>query len=225
MKSESTATVNPKTRRGAGGTVSSVDNSSAYKKLTAFKTNNYAAKTVGEFNNALSEKDDLSELFEAYSEVMETLSEDDDNYEFISVTLNASLDELYAEQVGDEISFSDYVERKEHPIVPLQIMKQESEYEMAYTFIFSALYSVHYRIVNPDIFTVVERDNALLAFHTEFQNYIEGLSETELMGGNIREVITNRADEISNSLSSEELKLTCEISNIEVHDSGNDELK
>ena len=62
---------------------------------------------------------------------------------------------------------------------------------------------------------IAERDNALEMFRTEMQNYIDGL--TEIMGGNNRIQLTDKADEVASNLSSDNIKLSHEISSIEIH--------
>lgn len=70
----------------------SVSNTSAaYEKLIAYKTDNYSQQSVADFNNLLLDNNDFLELLEAHSDVMAAISPNDDNYDFIMLTLNASL--------------------------------------------------------------------------------------------------------------------------------------
>lgn len=75
------------------------DISAAYEMLTAYKTENYPQQSVADFNNSLLDKDDFSKLLDAHSDVITNISPDDDNYNFITLTLNALLNEIYYEQV------------------------------------------------------------------------------------------------------------------------------
>lgn len=97
----------------------SVSNTSAaYEKLIAYKTDNYSQQSVADFNNLLLDNNDFLELLEAHSDVMAAISPNDDNYDFIMLTLNASLNEIYYEQVEKNtvFSLSGYLEKKEQPM-------------------------------------------------------------------------------------------------------------
>ena len=110
----------------------------------------------------------------------------DENYDFIRLTLTTSLDELYCEQMGEETAFFSYVKKTERPIKPLN--KEEQQIfakEPAYGFIFTEFYTIPYAITDPEALTVEQRDATLQIFCTELQSYIDGLSETELMNSNI----------------------------------------
>lgn len=194
--------------------------SASYEKLVAYKTENYMNESIATFNRALLPEDgNLSELLDAHSEIMASISPDDDNYNFITLTLAASLDELYCEQMNDEIGFSGYVKKQTRPIEALAGEEELSE-EQTYEFMFNALYTTHYTISNPAAITVADRDAVIQAFRTELQGYIDSLTETELMSGNIRETLSGKASEFANSLSSDAMTLSCEISGIELHNAG-----
>ena len=67
--------------------------SDAYKKLVAFKVANYGEMSVADFNKSLSpDNDDISGLLDAQAEVVASILPDDENYEFFTVTLAASLE-------------------------------------------------------------------------------------------------------------------------------------
>ena len=77
---------------------------------------------------------------------------------------------------------------------------------------FANLY-VDYSISSPEHITVAERDNMLLTFKEEMQNYLNGLSEAEIKQSNIETILMDKAAELENSLSTENMKLlSCEIS-------------
>ena len=57
-------------------------------------------------------------------------------------------------------------------------------------------------------------------FKTEFQNYVDNLSEADLASSNIKTVLSEKADELGNSLSTAKMKLSCEVENVEVHNAG-----
>ena len=77
-----------------------------------------------------------------------------------------------------------------------------------------------YTFSDPTQITVADRDNALQKFKTEFQNYVDNLSEADLTSSNIKTVLSEKADELENSLSTAKMKLSCEVENVEVHNAG-----
>ena len=65
---------------------------------------------------------------------------------------------------------------------------------------------------------MAERDKALLTFKEEMQNYLNGLSEEEIVGGDIKKMLTDKSTELANSLSTENMKLSpCDIYMIEIN--------
>ena len=57
----------------------------------------------------------------------------------------------------------------------------------------------------------------MLTFKEEMQNYLNGLSEEEIAGGDIKKMLTDKSTELANILSTENMKLSpCEISLIEI---------
>lgn len=79
--------------KGASGQVGPKEN----KRREA---GNYEQQSVADFNQSLApDNGDISGLLDAQAEVLASISPDDENYEFITMTLAASLDELYCEQM------------------------------------------------------------------------------------------------------------------------------
>lgn len=203
----------------------SVSNTSAaYEKLIAYKTDNYSQQSVADFNNLLLDNNDFLELLEAHSDVMAAISPNDDNYDFIMLTLNASLNEIYYEQVEKNtvFSLSGYLEKKEQPmnVEPLPDEISLSAEEQSYNFLFYALYSINYTLPDPAAITVAERDSILKAFRAEMQQYVDGLSVNEIVDSNIKTLLSDKATELANSMSSEKISLSYEISSIEIHNAG-----
>ena len=195
--------------------------SDSYKKLIAFRVTDYDKMSVDDFNKSLSpDTEDISGLLDAQAEVLANISPDDENYEFIAITLMASLEELYCEQMNDNVGFSDYLERKERPQEILPGEETIAAAETTYQFVFHALYHLHYTISDPTSLTVAERDNILKEFRTAYQNYADNLSEEELSSSNIKTVLTEKGIELAKKLSTTELRLSCEVENIEVHNMG-----
>lgn len=223
-KNTTTPTVQTSTPQSDISNVASKESvSDSYAKLIAYKTEGYSQKSIADFNQSLMPEDgNLSELLDAHANVMENILPDDENYDFITLTLAASLDELYCEQMNDEVGISGYVKKQAQPIEPLPGEENLSTEEQAYKFVFNALYTIHYTIVAPEDLTVTNRDTALQTLCVELQNYVDGLSENEIESGSIRTSLTDKANELANSLSTDNIKLSCEVSGIEIHSAGTD---
>ena len=201
--------------------VSSSGTTDAYEKLIAFKTEDYEQQSVADFNQSLApDNGDISGLLDAQAEVLASISPDDENYEFIMVTLAASLDELYCEQMNDSTGLSAYLKREERPLEKLPGEESVAGEGITYQFVFYALYRLNYTFPDPAQITVAERDNALQKFKTEFQNYVDSLSEADLTSTNIKVALSEKANELENSLSTDEMKFSCEVESVEVHNAG-----
>ena len=96
------------------------------------------------------------------------------------MTLAASLDELYCEQMNDSVGLSAYLKKEEQPLEKLPGEESVAGAEITYQFVFNALYRLNYTFSDPTQITVAERDSALQKFKTEFQNYVDNLSEADL---------------------------------------------
>ena len=116
-KDSSTPPDSQQTNPPAQATVASAnisDTSEAYEKLVALKTEDYKQQSVADFNQSLAPNNgDISGLLDAQADVLASISPDDKNYEFITVTLAASLDELYCEQMNDSVGLSAYLKKEE----------------------------------------------------------------------------------------------------------------
>lgn len=221
LDGSSTPPNSKQTNTSAQATVTSSDTSDAYEKLVAFKTANYEQQSVADFNQSLApDNGDISGLLDAQAEVLASISPDDENYEFITMTLAASLDELYCEQMNDSVGLSAYLKREERPLEKLPGEESVAGAEITYQFVFNALYRLSYTFSDPTQITVADRDNALQKFKTEFQNYVDNLSEADLTSSNIKTVLSEKADELENSLSTAKMKLSCEVESVEVHNAG-----
>lgn len=188
--------------------------SSAYEKLIAYKTRNYGQQSIADFNTTLAPTpDELTELLAAVADVSSTISSDDENYEFFTTTMTFSSHELYCEHMGEEFTLFVPMSKQSRPCSYLD------EYgETVYDFNCFVEAKVAYSINNPKLVTVAERDKALLTFREEMQNYLNGLSEEEVAGGNIKTMLTDKSAELAKSLSTENMKLSpCEIYLIEIN--------
>ncbi len=188
--------------------------SAAYEKLMAYKTEDYGQQSVADFNAALaSTPDELAVFLADIADVTNTMSPDDENYEFFTTTITFSSHELYCEHMGEEFTL----------FVPMSKQSRLCDYldeagEPVYEFNCFVESNVAYSIDNPKLVSVAERDKVLLTYKEEMQNYLNGLSETEIVGSNIKEMLIDKSAELANSLSTENMRLSpCEIYLIEIN--------
>ncbi|MDE6025436.1 MAG: hypothetical protein K2G45_08280 [Lachnospiraceae bacterium] len=193
----------------------------AYAKLMTYKTENYLQQSIADFNAVLD--NDYPEFGEVYETVVKDILPDDENYDFVMLTLSASVSEIYFKNVekSDEFGMNFCVKKQTKPIKPLPgeeliFLAQEPIYD----FNFWGTCYIKYTIPNPSMLTVEERDNALRTIQTEMQEYVDGLSEDEIMSGNIRMLLTDKAIQLANNVSSDNIKLNCEIDSIEIYNEG-----
>lgn len=146
--------------------------------------------------------------------MISAISPNDENYDFFTTTISFSSHELYCEHMGEEVTFNIPISKKSRPCDYL-----DEDGETVYDFACFVEANVAYSINAPELVTVAERDKALLTFKEEMQNYLNSLSETEITDGNIREVLTDKATELANRLSTPNMQLSsCEIYLIEIND-------
>lgn len=193
------------------------NSSATYEKLVAYKTENYSQQSVADFNAELaSTPSELAELLDAQADIINAITPDDENYDFIMTTMQLSENELYCEHMGEELVFQAGISKKSRPCEEL-----DESGEMTYEFSCFADLQVTYAINSPSLLTVAERDNTLLTFKEEMQDYLNSLSETEITDGNIRTKLMDKATGLVNSLSTENMELSsCEISLLEINDAG-----
>ena len=201
------------TTRASSPTVSPVA-SAAYEKLIAYKTESYGEQSIADFNAMLAPTpDELTELLAAVADVSGTISSDDENYGFFTTTITFSSHELYCEHMGEEFTL----------FVPMSKQSGLCDYldedgEPVYEFNCLVESDVAYSIDDPKLVSVAERDKVLLTYKEEMQNYLNGLSETEITDGDVKTMLTDRSAELANSLSTENMKLSpCEIYLIEIN--------
>lgn len=198
---------------GASSPAVSSNASAAYEKLIAYKTEDYGQQSVADFNTALATTpDELTEFLAAVADVISAISHDDENYDFLDTTIRFSSQELYCEHMGEELTFNMPISKQSRPCSYLD------EYgETVYDFNCFVEADVAYSINVPELVTVTERDKALLTFKEEMQNYLNGLSEAEIAGSDIKKMLTEKSAELANSLSTENMSLSpCEIYMIKI---------
>ena len=188
--------------------------SAAYEKLIAYKTKNYGEQSIANFNAMLAPTPDgLTELLVAVADVSGTISHDDENYVFFTTTMTFSSHELYCEHMGEEFTFNMPLSKQSRPCDYL-----DEDGETVYDFSCFVEANVAYSINAPELVTVAERDKALLTFKEEMQNYLNGLSEEEIAGSDIKKILKTKSTELANSLSTENMKLSpCEVYLIEIN--------
>ena len=202
---------------GASNPTVSPTASAAYEKLIAYKTESYGEQSIADFNATLAPTpDELTELLAAVADVSSTISSDDENYEFFTTTITFSSHELYCEHMGEEVTFNIPISKQSRPCDYL-----DEDGETVYDFSCFVEANVAYSINAPELVAVAERDKALLTFKEEMQNYLNGLSEEEIAGGDIKKMLIDKSTELANSLSTENMKLSpCDIYMIEIHNAG-----
>ena len=201
------------TNEASSPTVSS-DTSAAYEKLIAYKTGNYGQQSIADFNAALaSTPDELTVFLAAMADVISAISSDDENYDFFTTTMTFSSNELYCEHMGEELTLHISLAKMSRPCSYL-----DEDGETVYDFNCFVDGTAAYSIDNPELVTVAERDKAFLTFREEMQNYLNGLSEAEITGGNIKKMLTDKSAELAESLSNENMKLSpCEIYMLDIN--------
>ena len=202
---------------GASSPTISPNTSAAYEKLIAYKTEGYGQQSIADFNTTLaSTPDELTEFLAAVADVISTISPDDENYDFFTTTISFSSQELYGEHMGEEFFISMPLSKLSRPCDYL-----DDEGETVYDFTCFVDATAVYSIQAPKFVSVAERDKALLTFKEEMQNYLNGLSEEEIVGGDIKKMLIDKSTELANSLSTENMKLSpCDIYMIEIHNAG-----
>ena len=202
---------------GASSPTVSPTASAAYEKLIAYKTESYGEQSIADFNATLAPTpDELTEFLAAVADVISTISPDDENYDFFTTTISFSSQELYGEHMGEEFFISMPLSKLSRPCDYL-----DDEGETVYDFTCFVDATAVYSIQAPKFVSVAERDKALLTFKEEMQNYLNGLSEEEIVGGDIKKMLTDKSTELANSLSTENMKLSsCDIYMIQIHNAG-----
>ena len=199
---------------GASSPTISPNTSAAYEKLIAYKTEGYGQQSIADFNTTLaSTPDELTEFLAAVADVISTISPDNENYDFFTTTISFSSQELYGEHMGEEFFISMPLSKLSRPCDYL-----DDEGGTVYDFTCFVDATAVYSIQAPKFVSVAERDKALLTFKEEMQNYLNGLSEEEIVGGDIKKMLIDKSAELANSLSTENMKLSpCDIYMIEIN--------
>ena len=158
----------------------------------------------------------LSELQEANQKLQEDIDMERQlerqRVEFFA----AASHELYCEHMGEEFTL----------FVPMSKQSGLCDYldeagEPVYEFNCFVEFNAAYSINNPKLVSVAERDKVLLTYKEEMQNYLNGLSETEITDGDVKTMLIDKSAELADSLSIENMKLSpCEIYLLEINGEG-----
>ena len=201
VSAKSTGTDNP----------SDASASDAYALLITHMMENYGKRSVIDFNTALApNRDALSEMLAAYADV--DVPADDENYHFFENTLRFSLGELYCESMGETCCFTGFVSKETGPY------DESDDGIIFYSFTCYIYFAVDYEILSPESLTIAERDATLLTFQAELQSYMDSLSEDEITDGDIRTAFTDEAAALAAQMSNDNIRLTDEISFIDLSD-------
>lgn len=216
---EPTIIQTPLPENGTASPTTSPSASAAYEKLLAYKTEDYRRQSIADFNAALAATpDELTEFLAAEADVISAISANDENYGFFTTTMSFSAHELYCEHMGEELTY--FVDLSKQSGICDYL---DEDGEPVYGFNCFVDLNVAYSIKAPELVTVAERDDILLTFKEELQNYLNGLSEAEIKDNNIRETLADKAAELANRLSTENMQLSsCEIYMIDINEVGED---
>lgn len=184
-----------------------------YEAVLALKTANYGELSVGEFNATVEAAiNNDAGFLSIYSNALDAVSPEDENYSFIYHTLRYSVGEVVLPQLGEPVSF------------PQSAMKEDVHTQaddVGEDFIFTVMYSIEYDILDHDGLTVLERDQVLESIQRKVQDLISGMSNEELQAANIREHLQASFNNLARDTSTESLALrSVEIRAIELHVGG-----
>ncbi|NLO84836.1 MAG: hypothetical protein GX096_05340 [Clostridiales bacterium] len=187
--------------------------SQSYDSVLSLKTEGYQNLCIADFNATVKQKIDTDIGFlDVYSELLDSITPDDSNYSFIRETLNSSIKEVICQEMGVPISISQYLKRNEGAY-------SGGENDTFYSFMFTSLYSVEYRI-NAKL-TVCERDILLVEYHTELQNTVSEMNQESLTAQDIKTNLQTIADNLAKQLSTHSLVFeNAAIQSIEIHNEG-----
>lgn len=183
--------------------------------VLSLQTEGYKNLPLKEFNTTVKETIDTNAGFLSdFSELLDSVTQDDSEYSFICETLNYSINEVISSQMGQPITFSRYLKEFGDEYTT------ESG-ETFFNFMFTTLYSAEYRIVDEAGLTVQERDELLAMFQTELQNAVSKMDREQLTANDIKMELQNIADSLCTKLSTNVFVFeNVEIQSIEVHDGG-----
>jgi len=128
----------------------------------------------------------------------ETLTVEDDVYEFINETLNYSISEIILPRISNPVSFSRCLEKHSDEYV-----SGVNNDEISHGFSFYSLYFVEYRVIDESALTVQERDDLLRTYHTALQNAVNGMRKEQLLDSGVKGELQKIADDLAIDLSTD----------------------
>lgn len=188
-----------------------------YDTLLALSTEDYQEKSLQDFNATVKAKiDGDADILNSFNNLMNDITPSDDAYSFVCETLNRSISEIISPQLGDVIAISQYLKRNEG-------IYNENDGEVFYSFMFTALYSVEYRIIDAANISVGERDKLIMTYHINFQEAVDKMDREQLKAANIQSELQAIANNLATELSTNILVFeNAIIHSIELLDEGKD---
>lgn len=174
-----------------------------YASVLALKTANYQEQSVKDFNATVEAAIGKDESFlSLYSEALDAITPEDENYAFIHQTLQHSIKEFIMPELAEPVTFS----------------RSTIKEDMSKNFVFTAIYSIEYEILDPSGLTISERDQSLEGIQQEIHDLIFAMSNEVLQAGNIRETLKASLDKLAQTSSTQFIAFkNVEIQIIEVH--------
>jgi len=190
-----------------------------YNTVLELRSEGYQSLLLGDFNSTVKAKIDKDLGFlSTFSEFMSSLTTEDSEYQFVYETLNYSIDEIISPQMGNPVSISRYLKNYSE-----EYTAGISNDETFYNFMFTAHYSVEYRVIDETALTVQERDELLCAYQTELQSAVSGMDKEQLLSSGCKNKLQGIADDLANDLSTDTLIFeNAEIQSIEILNDGQD---
>lgn len=192
-------------------------NSTALNDFLALQTENYQNLSLKDFNATVKKAIDTKENFlNAFSKLLDQTKPSDSEYSFIYETLNYSINEIISEEMDQSISLSHYLKvSDDKPTIGTD--------KKIPGFMFTALYSFEYRIIDDTNLTVQSRDELLRRYQVKFQEVVSKMTKDQLTKNDARNELQKIASALCEELSANDLTFeNAEIQSIEIHDSGND---
>ncbi len=213
---DDTSPTDPLTTSVAGDSTTSSD----YDKVLALRTESYQTLSLKDFNAAVKTAiDNDADFLSMYCKLLDDLTSDDNEYQFVYVTLSHSISEVIMSQMGEPISVSDRLNKNEGAY-------SGNDGNIFYDFMFTALYSVEYRVLDDNELTVKERDELISAYHTGLQNAVNDMNKEQLTESGIKPKLRKIADGLCSDLSSDILVFeNAEIHSVEILDGSKEYLQ
>ena len=186
--------------------------SGEFDMIWELKAEGYKDLPLNQFNAAVQAKLDDPEFSSAYDKLVSVLVPGSNEYQFITETFGYSVAENISPLLGHPIGFSWNLTKYEDPY-------STGTGEIFHNFMFTAFYSVEYRIKDMAAITVGERDELIATYQSELQNTVRAMSKDQLRNENIQWEIQRIAENLEKQLSTSNFIFeNAEITSIELLD-------